>query len=215
MEWLQQFLQALNQFGNAIWSSFQLHHEVIYVFCRVSTMIALFASCVVGAFIVLLLPIRIRFGIVRLDPLLKLIIIVGVLGWMGAAMWASLFFPFLIVAKLWIIHVMIAVGLGCWVLLIAGPQLNLALTSIQKECEIATNLTFLQADYTRAQLESLNERIRRSVEPEERDATEMMLRSISPIVSLFLKKERSVIKWSFAAVDVGKTLMKYFWSDEK
>lgn len=204
-------MEYLDQIG----AFFLANQSSIAWFARFTSVMAIISASLLGAFIVLLMPIRIRFGIFRLDGLLKLIGALLVLGWMCAAVWAVIWFPFVVIAKLTIIHITVIGGIVCWVLLLSGSQIDRAMTSIQQECELANKLTFLQAEMARAQLQTLNDRIQKSIEPEEREMTETMLKSISPLVSMFLRRERSVIKWSVAAVDVGKELMRYFFNETK
>ncbi len=171
--------------------------------------------CLSGARLVTSVPLRIRFGMVRLDPLLKFLVVALIAAWMTAATWSVMTFSFMVIAKLFLIHLMIGAGLLCWIVIFCGPQIDRGLMQIQQDCELAINLTFLQAEMARAQLDSLNAKIRTSLEPQEREITETMLKSISPLLSLFLAKDKSVVKWSLAAVDVGKVMMHYFWSPKR
>ncbi len=205
MEFLDQIAALLQQNQKAFLDVARLIAAVGVVFV-----------CLSGSNLVTKLPIRrFRFGPLRLDLLLKFLVIAVIVAWMAGATLSVVLLPLLVVAKLFLIHVMICAGLLCWVFILSGPQIDRGLTQIQQDCELATNLTFLQAEMARAQLDSMNEKIRNSLEPEEREITETMLKSISPLVSLFLHKERSVVKWSIAAVDVGKVMMHYFWSPKR
>jgi hypothetical protein len=203
------------EFFNQIGAFILQHQQAIFWFSRFASSIAIASACLVATLIILVLPIRIRFGIIRIDGLLKLIVSVLILGWMAAAIWAVVALPFVIIAKLCFLHLMIIGSITCLVLVVSGPQIDQMLDSIQQDCQLANNLTFLQAEMARAQLQGLSDRIKQSMQPEEKEITETVLKSISPLVSLFLKRERSVLKWSFAAVDVGRTMMRYFWSDKK
>jgi hypothetical protein len=120
--------------------------------------------------------------------------------------------PPLLVAKLALIVFLICAGFFCLICVFNVHRFHRALTAVQQECELMTNLTFLQGEMTRAQLEQLNERIRQATEPEEREITETMLKSLSPLVMLFLRKEKSIIQWSLAAANIGKDMLKYIWS---
>lgn len=161
------------------------------------------------------LPLRIRLGSLRIDGLLKLFAWFLTAAWCVAATWVAIKFPILIAAKLWIINLLIVGIVACWFFLLTSRVWSGLLTDVQQECELATNLVFLQGEMARAQLESLAEKIRASAQPEEREITQTMLKTLSPVVMLFLHKERSVVKWSMAAVNLSKGLMSYFWSAKK
>jgi hypothetical protein len=121
----------------------------------------------------------------------------------------------LLVAKLVLIAVSIGSGLLCLLSLLNIGRFYRTLTAIRKECELMTNLTFLQGEMTRAQLEQLHERIRQAVQSQRpsHEIGETMLRSLSPLVMLFLRKEKSIIQWSLAAANIGRGMLKYFWSE--
>jgi len=192
------------------------HREVLFKIVRVMSVLAIILGSATTTAIVFFFPIRIRLGVVRLDGLIKLIAAALVVCWMVLASSVVIFSPtFVGIAKFLIINVMIAVSVTAWVLLLTWPQISAALTAVQQECELATNLTFLQAEMARAQLESVNDRIQRAIQPEEVDATQTLLKTISPLVSMFVRRETSVIKWSMAVVDVGKHMMAYFKQSKK
>jgi hypothetical protein len=191
------------------------NRELLFRLTRVASVLAIVLGSAMAVGAVLIAPVRIRFGIVRLDPLLKLIGMGLIIGWMVLASGIVINSSFVVIAKFILLNVMITVSVLSWIFLLTWPQISRALTSIQQECELATNLTYLQAEMARAQLEQLNDRIQRSIEPEEREVTETVLKTLSPLVTMFIRRERSVLKWSVAAVDVGKTLMGYFFSDKK
>jgi hypothetical protein len=203
------------EFLNEIGAWLAANRELFFKVTRVISVLALVLGSAVTIGLIVFFPIRIRFGIIRLEGLLKLICTVLVIGWMVFSAGVLISSTFVVIAKYIILNVMIGTSVTAWILLLTWPQINAALIQIQQECEVATNLTFLQAEMARAQLESLNDRIQRATQPEQREVTETMLKTISPLVTMFLKRERSVIKWSVAAVDVGKSLMGYFFSDKK
>lgn len=125
------------------------------------------------------------------------------------------FFPLLISAKIAFIELLIMGCIVCWIGILNSGNWAAQLVQLQSEFELATNLTFLQGEMVRAQLEDMSARIHKSMEPQEIDMTETLLQSLSPMAMLFFKKEKSIMKWSMAAVKVGKTLGKYFWSPKK
>jgi hypothetical protein len=202
-------------FLNEVGAWLTQNRELVFRWIRVAFVVSTILGSAVAIGTVLIFPVRIRFGMVRLDPLLKLICMGLIIGWMVLTAGVVINSTLVVIAKYLLLNVMIAVSVMSWVFLLTWPQISRALSSIQQECELATNLTYLQAEMARAQLEQLNDRIQRSIEPEEREVTETMLKTLSPLVTMFIRRERSVLKWSVAAVDVGKTLMGYFFSDKK
>ncbi|HEY9791876.1 MAG TPA: hypothetical protein V6D22_15835 [Candidatus Obscuribacterales bacterium] len=120
--------------------------------------------------------------------------------------------PPLLVAKLALIVGLIGGGCFCLIMSRQAGRFYRTLAGIQQECELATNLTFLQGEITRAQLEQISQKLRQASEPQEKEITETMLKSLSPIVMLYLRKEKSLVEWSMAAANLGRTLLKYFWS---
>lgn len=191
------------------------HKELLFRLARVISVLAVILGALTSMAVTLLFPVRIRLGALRLDPLLKLIAIALIFGWMvlsGAVVISS---TFVVIAKYIILNVMIATSLTAWVLLLTWRQISAALTAIQQECELANNLTFLQGEMMRSQMEAVNARIQLAIQPEEREVTETMLKTITPLIGLFLNKERSVMKWSLAGVGVAKNLMGYFFSEKK
>ena len=125
--------------------------------------------------------------------------------------WAVLALAPLTAVKLALILSLLVGILCCLVGLTNVERWHQSLAKIQQECDLAANLVFLQGEMTRSQLEALNERLKHAVEPEEREITETMLKSISPFVMLYLHKEKNMIKWSLAAANMGRDLFNYFW----
>jgi hypothetical protein len=123
--------------------------------------------------------------------------------------------PLLVAAKIGFIEFLVAGILGCWIGILNSGRWAKELVLVQTECELATNLTFLQGEMVRAQLEDVNDRIRKQLEPQEIDATKTLLQTMSPLMMLFVQKEKSIMKWSLAAVNAGKMLTKYFNSPKK
>jgi hypothetical protein len=191
------------------------HKDTLFRLTRVISVLAVILGSLTAIFVALLFPIRIRLGAVRVDPLVKLIVMGLIVGWMVLSCGVIISSTFVVIAKYIILNVMIATSVIAWVLLFSWPQINRALTLIQQECELATNLTFLQGEMMRSQLEAVSARIHQAIEPEEREVTETMLKTLTPLVGLFLNKERSLVKWSIAGVGVAKNLMGYFFSEKK
>ena len=121
----------------------------------------------------------------------------------------------LIIAKLGLI-IWLAFGtLLCVFCMTQIGRWHRALDNIQQECEMAAHLTFLQAEMTRAQLENLNQRLSSAVQPREREIAATMLKSLSPFVMLYLKKEKSIFEWSMAAVNIGRGVLRYILLPKK
>jgi hypothetical protein len=215
MEFLDSISAWFGQASQVVEAFFSRYQLEISILTRVVSVLSIIATGLTTCLLVLILPIRVRMGALRIDALLKLIVFLGIFAWCFVASYVVIFQPFIIIAKLAIINVMLVGIIVAWTLLLSWPRISLMLTAIQQECELANNLTFLQAEMARSQLEALNMRIQQAIQPEEREVTETMLRTLSPIVTMFLKKERSILKWSYAAVDVGRTMMRHFFSDKK
>jgi hypothetical protein len=148
----------------------------------------------------------------RLQPASKLLLAVIIAAAAVVVSVLVLLLPPLLVAKLSLIVVLIGGGCCCLILSMQAGRFYRTLAGIQQECELATNLTFLQGEMTRAQLEQLSQKLRQATEPQEKEITETMLKSLSPIVMLYLRKEKNLVEWSMAAANAGRTLLKYFWS---
>lgn len=198
-----------------------MHHFLIHYYpiiapiARGATVTAIVIVGLLLLWLIPQIPLRVRIGAVRIDGLLKLCGWIFILGWCIAAAYVTVRFPLLIAAKLWIINLLLVGIIGCWFFLLTSRVWSDLLTDVQQECELATNLVFLQGEVARSQLESLSEKIRAAAQPEEREITETMLKTLSPVVMLFLHKERSVVKWSMAAMNLSKGLMSYFMSPKK
>lgn len=126
----------------------------------------------------------------------------------GTLAWLVLNTQPVVVAKLTFIFVLISGGCAALVVCTQTSRLHKALNSIKQECELATNLTFLQGEMTRAQLEQLSKRLQEISQPSEREVTEGLLQSISPIVMLYFRKEKSIVQWTMAAVKMGKSILQ-------
>jgi hypothetical protein len=148
----------------------------------------------------------------RAHPLVKLLLFAGTLLVAGSVGWLILMNPPLLVAKLFLIACMTVGGFASLIIAANCHRWYASLHTIQQDCELASNLAFLQGEMTRAQLEALSARLKQAVEPEEREITHTMLKSISPFVLLFIRKEKNVLQWSLAAAKLGKDLLGYFWS---
>jgi hypothetical protein len=152
---------------------------------------------------------------IRINPFVKLIVTLLFLGVAGGLIWLILTTEPLLIAKLALVTVLVCGGLFCLLCLTQVGRWNEDLGRIQSECELATNLTFLQGEMTRAQLEQIALKLQKMAEPEEREITETLFKSLSPIVMLYLRKEKSVIEWSLAAAGMGRDLFKHFWSPKR
>lgn len=204
MEWANDIAAWLTQ-----------HRELLFRLARVISVLAVILGAFTAVIVTLIFPIRVRLGVVRLDPLLKLLAVVAMFGWMALSCGVIISSTFVVIAKYIILNVMIATSFVAWVLLLTWPQIDRALLSIQQECELATNLTFLQGEMMRSQLEAVTARIQQAVEPEEREITETMLKTVTPLIGLFLNKERSILKWSIAGMGVARNLAGYFFTEKK
>lgn len=181
---------------------------------------AILGICWFLSMVVLRSPIimRVRHAngeLVDLAPTVKLIGSAFIIAIAIVQAWFTIALPLLLVAKIYFIELMVSGILGCLIGIASAGRWHQQLTQIQDECEVATSLVFLQGEMTRAQLEAVNERIQRSMEPEEIDLTETVLKSLSPALMLFIQKEKSIVKWSMTGLSIAKSLSKYFWSPKK
>lgn len=150
-------------------------------------------------------------GVARVTPLARLALLLFILACAIAASWAVCVFSPLLVAKGALVIGLVLGGIFCLIFLCVLPELDRALTNLQRDCELATQLSYMQGEMTRAQLETLNDRLKQAVQPEEREITESVLRSISPLVMMYFRKEKNIIKWSMAAANLGKGVLDYFF----
>jgi hypothetical protein len=170
---------------------------------------------IVACIVLSVLRVLIAATPIRMNPFFKLFLTVLFLGGAAGLIWLVLTTAPLLIAKLALIIVLICGGLLCLYCLTQVGRWTEDLVRIQAECELATNLTFLQGEMTRAQLEQVSLKLQKMAEPEEREITETLFKSLSPIVMLYLRKEKSVIEWSLAAAGMGRDLFKHFWSPKK
>ena len=145
----------------------------------------------------------------------KNVAVLGIWAIIGIHIAVILILPLLMVAKLALLEFLAVAILACWVCILNSNSWARSLLAIQSECELANNLTFLQGEMVRSQLEDINTRIHKQLEPPELDATQTLLQVLSPAVMLLVQKERSLMKWSMAAVNIGKTLTKFFKNSPK
>jgi hypothetical protein len=133
----------------------------------------------------------------------------------GVMSWLILNSSALLVAKLAVIFLLISGGCACLAIATQAPRLLMALKSIEQECELATNLTFLQGEMTRAQLEQVSKKLQEITQPSEKEVTEGLLQSISPFVMLYFRKEKNIVAWAMAAVKMGKSIFRLLEPPEK
>ena len=150
-------------------------------------------------------------GAVRLHPAFRLVVALFVLcAAVACAIAIGIYAP-IVIAKGALVICLFGGGLFFLVLTASVPRIDRALNNIQRDCELATQLSFMQGEMTRAQLEEINERLKQAIAPEEKELTESMLKTLSPLVMLYFRKERSIIKWSVAAAKLGKGVFDYFF----
>jgi hypothetical protein len=89
-------------------------------------------------------------------------------------------------------------------------QWQTALEMMEKHAELARDLSMMQAEYMRVQLDGLNQRLKQTIEPEVKDITKSLLKSVSPLAVLFFKREHNPFAWGAAALNAGRTLFSYF-----
>jgi hypothetical protein len=152
-------------------------------------------------------------GVIRMSPFARLMCLLLILAAAGAASYAVCTLAPLLVAKGALVICLIGGGLFCFLLVCLVPKIDIALTSLQRDCELATQLCYMQGEMTRAQLEEINARLQQATQPQEREITESMLRTLSPLVMMYFRKEKNIIKWSMAAVKVGRGVFDYFFKD--
>jgi hypothetical protein len=191
----------------------------LIIVAQAAGVLAIAALAIFGIKAVRSLPVSIRVdtpdGVIDYAPFLKMVVNLLLLALACGHGCIVIFLPLLTAAKIFLIELLIISSLGCWVGIANSGRWARQLMALQAECELATNLTFLQGEMIRAQLEEANERIHRQLEPPAMEASETLLKSLQPVMMLFLQKEKSIMKWSMAAVNVGKNLTKYFSSPKK
>ena len=133
----------------------------------------------------------------------------------GVMSWLILNSTPLLVAKLAIIALLVSGGCACLAMATQAPRLLRALKTIEQECELATNLTFLQGEMTRAQLEQVSKKLQEITQPSEKEVTDGLLQSLSPFVMLYFRKEKSIVAWSLAAVKMGKSIFRLLEPPQK
>src|SRR5579883_1420154 len=143
---------------------------------------------------------------VRLFSVSKLLITLIYLGMLAIFFYGVLVLAPITIAKLLLVAALIIGGCFCLILLPQVSHWNHKLDLVQQECEIAAKVTYLQGEVLRAQLEALNEKLKHTVEPEKKEMAAAVLKTISPLAMLYLNKERSILKWSFAAARLGNNL---------
>lgn len=145
----------------------------------------------------------------RMQGLLVLTAILAV-AWLIPASYVLLNYSLTDVAKLVLVNIMgLAAVVGFGLLIFSKPIEN-ELRIMEKECDMLRDITLFQASDLRAQLALVKEKMQAKNEPASRDeVTRTILKSVSPLVMLFFRKERSIVKWSLAAVNVGRVLAKH------
>jgi hypothetical protein len=145
----------------------------------------------------------------KMNGLLLLTAILSI-AWLIPASYVLLIYSLTDVAKLALVNIMsIGAILGFGLLIFSKPIEN-ELRIMEKECDMMRDITLFQASDMRAQLALVKEKMRDRTEPASKDeVARSILKSVSPLVMLFFSKERSIVKWSLAAVNLGRVLAKH------
>lgn len=123
---------------------------------------------------------------------------------------APFFFDVVPLAKLTLAYLMFLACVICWAVFLIAPQGKQTLILIEQDCSELRDVSVLGATQMRAQLAQVSERLKRQAQPDERQATAMVLKSVSPLVMLLFAKEKSMLKWGMTAFGLGRSLFKYF-----
>ena len=149
------------------------------------------------------------FAKLRMKWLLVFATILSI-AWLIPASYVLLSYALADVAKLALVNIMGLVAILGFGLLIFSKPIENELRIIEKECDMIRDITLFQASDVRAQLALIKEKMQAKNEPASRDeVTRTILKSVSPLVMLFFRKERSIVKWSLAAVNVGRVMAKH------
>lgn len=129
---------------------------------------------------------------------------------------APFFFEPVPLSKLVLAYFMFFACILCWAVLAISRHGQEALLQIEEECSELRDVSILGATQTRAQLAEISERLRRQAEPpNEREATALVLKHLSPIVMLFFAKEKSMLKWGMGAFQLARSFAKYLNAKKK
>jgi hypothetical protein len=128
---------------------------------------------------------------------------------------APFLFDVIPLSKLTLAYLMFLACVICWTVFFIAPQGRQTLIMIEMACAELRDVSMLGATQARAQLSAISERLKLQAEPDQRQATAMVLKSVSPLVMLFFAKEKSMLKWGMTAFSLGRSMFKYFGAHKK
>lgn len=153
--------------------------------------------------------------LVLLSPALRKVLVIVTALVAAPMVVAPLFFDVVPLSKLVLAYLMFLACVGSWAILALAPHGKEALIMLEQDCSQLRDVSVLGGTQVRAQLAEVAEKLRRKSEPDQREATALLLRSVSPVVMLFFAKEKSALKWGMHAFTLARSLVKYFSAQKK
>jgi len=149
------------------------------------------------------------FDRMRLNAAVSFILTALIFVWLLPLSWVLLRWEWHNVGKYMLINFMVGLSFASLVTLLITRLLESELAKIEKECDNLRDITLFQAMDLRAQLVQLKHRIQEGQEtPGKDEIARTIVKGISPAVTLFFSKERSLVKWTLAGFNVARTIYK-------
>jgi len=122
---------------------------------------------------------------------------------------------FLGFGKIILVLIMLAASFVCLLVFRNSSSWRKQLSLLELECDDARDAVVLQATIARSQLAEVYERLTTQQEKPEIEVISNLIKQAMPLVSLFMSKETSLIKWGMAGVNLARSAFDYFKRSEK
>ena len=116
----------------------------------------------------------------------------------------------ILLAKVILVLLMFAFGAVCIVVFKNSREWESQLLIMELECDTARDMAMIQGTMLRSQLREIQDRLSKKPEKAEMEIIGTMMKQAMPLVTLFMAKETSIIKWGFAGAKLAKTAFEWF-----
>lgn len=127
-----------------------------------------------------------------------------------------LYSPFwILLAKSILALLMTLFAVLCLLLSLKANGWRMMLQGIETECDIARDMTMLQATVARSELREIQEKLKTKTEKAKIEVVSSLVKEAVPVLSMIMQKETSLLKWGFAGAKLIRSAFEYFSQAKK
>lgn len=140
------------------------------------------------------------------DQLIKLAVALAVLNAVGIIALAIFVSP-IFAGKVVLIEVMFGISAVCLGIVVGHGKIMTLLAQAEEIANLARDQAFVDLNMMRDELVRLRRKLSREVDADGHGAVNELLKTISPVVMMFVQKEKNIFRWGMFAWKVAQNAM--------